>query len=118
MNRVNGQLNLSRSLGDHCYKGNEDKGPHEQLVIPKPDIIVRDRTDKTDFLIIACDGIWDCLKSEEAVELVHNKIDEQKEDVKLATVISDIFDNILAPDVQSSDGKGTDNMTCIIVKFK
>ena len=63
------------------------------MVIPKPDIIVRDITPQTEFLIIACDGIWDCLKSEEAVELVHNKIEAKAgAELKLTDLIGEIYE--------------------------
>lgn len=33
-------------------------------------------------------------------------------------VIEEMFDKIIATDILSSQGVGTDNMTCIIVNFK
>jgi len=36
-------------------------------------------SDKCDFLIIACDGIWDCLTSQEAVSIFANKLQEREE---------------------------------------
>lgn len=37
-NRVNGSLNLSRSLGDFTYKGKTDKPYDQQMVICVPEI--------------------------------------------------------------------------------
>lgn len=39
--RVNGNLNLSRALGDFEYKSNPNKGEDEQLIISRPDIMKR-----------------------------------------------------------------------------
>ena len=32
--------------------------------------------DDDEFIILACDGIWDCLTNEEAVKFVRDRIDE------------------------------------------
>ena len=37
---------------------------------------------------------------------------------KINEVIENIFDDIIASDILSSSGVGTDNMTCIVVEFK
>lgn len=34
-----------------------------------PEIKIERLTKANDFLIIACDGIWDCLTSQEAIDL-------------------------------------------------
>lgn len=62
-NRVNRTLNLARSLGDLQYKKNSDVKFDEQMVICVPEIKTETVTRKDEFLIIACDGIWDCLTS-------------------------------------------------------
>lgn len=56
--RVNGGLNLSRALGDHCYKTNEELPPESQLISPLPDIKEEKITDEDTLLVVACDGIW------------------------------------------------------------
>lgn len=59
MDRVNGNLNLSRALGDFTYKENKELGIKDQMVIPIPEIRTHTITSDTEFFIIACDGIWD-----------------------------------------------------------
>jgi serine/threonine protein phosphatase PrpC len=80
-NRVKGILNLSRSLGDLEYKSDSGLSLKDQMITAMPDV----RKEKvvsgeTPFLIIACDGIWDCLTSQEAVEFV-NELIKKKEKV-------------------------------------
>lgn len=41
MGRVNGNLNLSRALGDFEYKQDSSIKPEEQLISCEPDIVVR-----------------------------------------------------------------------------
>lgn len=62
-NRVNGILNLSRSIGDLEYKSNTKFALSEQLITAMPEIKREKIDSNTLFLIIACDGIWDCLSS-------------------------------------------------------
>lgn len=73
-NRVNGNLALSRALGDFVFKKNEKKRAEEQIVTAMPDVEVRDITDDHEFIVIACDGIWDVLTNEEVLEFVRNRI--------------------------------------------
>ena len=42
----------------------------------------------------------------------------QSDTTPLTKVIEDMFDRIIAKDILSSAGLGTDNMTCIIVQLK
>jgi len=57
--RVNGGLNLSRAIGDHLYKKNQQLSDEEQMVTALPDIRTRElNIEKDQFLFLACDGIW------------------------------------------------------------
>lgn len=56
--RVNGGLNLSRSLGDFFYKRDKNLPFDEQLIISKPDVTVVERSKDDEFIIMGCDGIW------------------------------------------------------------
>ena len=56
--RVNGGLNLSRALGDHTYKTNADLRLEEQMISPMPDVKKIGVDSSTDFMVLACDGIW------------------------------------------------------------
>lgn len=37
--RVNGNLNLSRAIGDLRYKGNQSLKPADQIITAEPDIV-------------------------------------------------------------------------------
>lgn len=65
--RVNGSLNLSRALGDMEYKRSRNLPPEQQMVTAMPDIKVIDLQKGDDFLILACDGIWDVLDHQEVL---------------------------------------------------
>jgi serine/threonine protein phosphatase PrpC len=83
--RICGEIAVSRSIGDPAYK-NFTPGEHVQtnffwpeghsqhfmadLVIPLPESKVMAITKKMDFLILASDGLWDVLSSQEAVDNV------------------------------------------------
>lgn len=112
--RVNGGLNLSRAIGDHGYKQNKNLPPEEQMISPLPDVQSMTLSPQDQFMIVACDGIWNSLSSEEACTFVSERLAENK---KLSTICEELFDHCLAPDTLG-DGTGCDNMTCIIVKFK
>lgn len=88
------------------------------MVTCDPEIKKVLRQPADEFIILACDGIWDCLTSEEAVERVRKGLSERSSREKINEVIENIFEDIIATDILSSSGVGTDNMTCIVIEIK
>jgi len=113
--RVKGNLNLSRSLGDLEYKQNKKLPPEDQMITANPDVVVEALTSDVNFIIIACDGVWDCMNNQEICDFTTERI---KKGMKLTKIIEEIFDQILAPDIYTETGVGCDNMTCVIIQFK
>jgi|TARA_B110000902_G_scaffold204450_1_gene232577 protein phosphatase 2C family protein 2/3 len=68
--RVDGNLALSRAFGDFQYKDQPGLPVEKQAVTCSPDISETKRTKDDKFIILACDGIWDCLSNEEACALM------------------------------------------------
>ena len=114
-NRVNGIINLSRALGDLKFKKNKEKSRDEQSVIAFPEITKISNLDDIDFIIMGCDGIWDCHFDKEKItkfcEEIKEIIDSNHEG-KLSDILQKKFDEAV------SDVNGADNMSCIIIKFK
>ncbi|XP_013382607.1 protein phosphatase 1G [Lingula anatina] len=112
--RVNGGLNLSRAIGDHCYKRNTDLPPKEQMITALPDIKSVVLDEKDEFMVIACDGIWNFMTSQDVIDFVRDRLGKQE---KISKICEELFDHCLAPHTYG-DGTGCDNMTAIIVTFK
>ncbi|XP_051166646.1 protein phosphatase 1B isoform X2 [Leptopilina boulardi] len=106
--RVNGSLAVSRALGDYEYKNVEGCGPCEQLVSPEPEIFVLDRQDENDeFLVLACDGIWDVMTNEDLCNFIHSRLLITDD---LVAVTNQVIDTCLY--------KGSrDNMSIVLVTF-
>ena len=99
--RVEGDLAVSRGLGDFRFKnmqtvlaGNDATSkdpnkpgmvePDDQKVSPVPDVIIQNRSaDKDEFIIVACDGIWDVQTNYEAVKSVADMFEEGETDMGL-----------------------------------
>lgn len=47
-------------LGDLKYKGNTDLPPAEQIITAEPDLRHVNLTNEDEFIVLACDGVWDC----------------------------------------------------------
>ena len=120
--RIKGNLNLSRSLGDFEYKQNKKLSAQNQMITAYPEINIELLDDNCEFIILACDGIWDCLTPQEACDFVRNKLYEKngkvKPNVKLSKIVEQMMDSIIAEDINSENGIGCDNMTCILIQFK
>lgn len=107
--RVDGDLAVSRALGDFMYKNNPKMSPELQKVSPLPDITIRRRDEKDQFLIIACDGVWDVMSNEDAVDFVHGHVSKGWMDME--RIASEMLDECLK--------RGSrDNMSVIILVFK
>jgi len=74
LNRVNGILAVTRSLGDHAMKEYVIGEPYLTEVLLQP-------TDT--HVILACDGLWDVATDQEAVDLILPESDAQKMSEKL-----------------------------------
>uniref|UniRef100_A0A8C3GBQ6 protein-serine/threonine phosphatase n=1 Tax=Cyclopterus lumpus TaxID=8103 RepID=A0A8C3GBQ6_CYCLU len=104
--RVNGSLAVSRALGDFDYKCVDGKGPTEQLVSPEPEVFEMVRAPEQDqFVILACDGIWDVMSNEELCEFVKSRLE-----------VSDDLERVCNEVVDTCLHKGSrDNMSVVLV---
>jgi protein phosphatase PTC1 len=93
-NRVNGVLAVTRSLGDTAMK---------EFVVGSPYTSEMELCDEDDFLIIACDGLWDVVDDQKAVDLVHNCQDSQQASELLLRTALENFSH--------------DNVTVLVVKL-
>jgi len=66
--RVDGDLAVSRALGDFQFKTSDHLPAEQQKVSPEPDIIIHERGTKDEFLLLACDGLWDVMSNSEATD--------------------------------------------------
>ncbi|KAG5266944.1 hypothetical protein AALO_G00238030 [Alosa alosa] len=115
--RVNGGLNLSRAIGDHFYKRNKNLPPEEQMISALPDVKVLTLNEEHDFMVLACDGIWNVMSSQEVVDYISERMKPKDgEHRSLTSIVEELLDHCLAPDT-SGDGTGCDNMTCMIITF-
>eukprot|EP01086_Lenisia_limosa_P005732 TRINITY_DN2310_c0_g1_i1.p1 TRINITY_DN2310_c0_g1~~TRINITY_DN2310_c0_g1_i1.p1 ORF type:complete len:922 (-),score=64.78 TRINITY_DN2310_c0_g1_i1:19-2784(-) len=93
--RVNGILAVSRSIGDFMLS---------PYVCPEPYINTMVKTNDDEFVIIACDGVWDVMSDQQAVDIVHSVDDPALAALKLR-------------DIAYSYGS-MDNITAMVIKFK
>ncbi|KAJ7644114.1 phosphatase 2C-like domain-containing protein [Roridomyces roridus] len=110
--RVNGNLALSRALGDFEFKKNYNMPPEKQIITADPDVTCHEITEEDEFLVLACDGIWDCLSSQQVVNFIRYQISEGKDLTEIGEMMCE---HCLAPDTSSGAGIGCDNMTVLIV---
>ena len=62
---MNGSLAVSRALGDFEYKKNPALPAWEQCVSPLPDVVNHTLTESDEFLVLACDGIWNVMTGQQ-----------------------------------------------------
>ncbi|KAJ5243005.1 Protein phosphatase 2C [Penicillium citrinum] len=94
-NRVNGVLAVTRALGDTYLKDLVTGHPYTTETVIQPDA--------DEFIILACDGLWDVCSDQEAVDLIRNVQDAQQ-----ASKI--LVDHALAR-------FSTDNLSCMVIRL-
>ncbi|KAH7924269.1 protein phosphatase 2C [Leucogyrophana mollusca] len=93
--RVNGVLAVTRSLGDSSMK---------EFVVGSPYTTETELCEDDEFLILACDGLWDVTGDQGAIDLIRHKEDAQE-----ASQI--LVNHALAR-------QSNDNVTVLVVRFK
>jgi len=111
--RVNGNLNLTRAIGDMEFKCNNKLQHHEQLIIPNPDIRVWNISHDDEFLVLGCDGIWDNLEPHEVCQFISKELNNGKTPKQASENLLDFLITL-----EGKVGSGMDNMTCLVLTFK
>jgi len=93
--RVNGVLAVTRSLGDASMK---------EFVVGAPFTTETEIGDDDEFLILACDGLWDVSDDQTAVDVVRKIDDAQEMSKALVQYALDKYTN--------------DNVTVLVVRFR
>merc|ERR1712240_193662 len=101
--RVNGQLAVSRAIGDGEYK---------PFLSAEPDVTCIEMNGSEEFIIVGCDGLWQTVTPEEATNIVFYHLEERKCD-------GGDIENISARLATIAKKKGSsDNITIIVVFLK
>mmetsp|Transcript_67593 Transcript_67593/g.148224 ORF Transcript_67593/g.148224 Transcript_67593/m.148224 type:complete len:383 (+) Transcript_67593:40-1188(+) len=112
--RVNGNLSLSRAIGDLQYKCHRQLPPEKQMVTSVPEIVQHPRHADDEFVVIACDGIWDVKSSSEVCNFLRKRL---MREMSLELAMEQLLEACCTSDPKRSMGLGADNMTLIVVLF-
>ena len=67
-------LGTSRGFGDFEFK-NKELAPPDQAVTVTPEIMVHDRSNADQFLVLACDGVFDVMTNEQVAAFVVRQVE-------------------------------------------
>lgn len=93
--RVLGLLAMSRALGDRDFK---------PYVTAEPRVAKGWLGRENDYVVVACDGVWDVLDNDEVVELVRRSGDVQR----AAEMVRE----------SARDARSTDNITVVVIDLR
>lgn len=96
--RVNGVLAISRALGDHMLKEND-------VVSAEPFTTDTQLTDEDTHVLLACDGVWDVMTDQEAIDFIQTKITQYSQEAE-AFKDGDSSDVTMAPAETKADADG------------
>ncbi|XP_068309996.1 probable protein phosphatase 2C 27 [Pyrus communis] len=104
---LNGQLGVTRALGNWHLEGMKDAGERGGPLSAIPELKLTTLGKDDEFLIIGTDGIWDVFTSQNAVDFARRRLQEHN-DVKLCC----------KQIVEEAIKRGaTDNLTLVMVSF-
>jgi len=109
--RVLGRLAVSRAFGDGEYKC-PAVGP-KSYVIAEPEIRFENLTQQDEFLLLACDGLFDVFSSQEAVDFVRQKLSSMpRTEQDPQKVVEELIRTAI------DERRSKDNVTAILATFK
>ena len=109
-----GGLSVSRTIGDIPSK-DVDLGGNPGCVVATPDIFTLSIGVDDDFLVLGCDGVFDCLSNEEVINSVWKVIAEQVHRCTMKDLARHAAEYVIK---KSFDAKSTDNITVIVIFFQ
>jgi serine/threonine protein phosphatase PrpC len=86
-------------LGDLEYKQNKKLSAAEQMITASPEVTAENMQDVS-FIVIGCDGIWDCMTNQEICDFINERL---KAKMSLTKIVEEIFDNCLADDIYNGN---------------
>lgn len=96
--RVNGILNVARAFGDHCMKS---------VIVSNPFVTEILLNGLDDFLVLACDGLWDFVDDASVVRIAQEAFDRGFSCDRVADLL--VKEAILR--------RGTDNVSVVVMQF-
>jgi serine/threonine protein phosphatase PrpC len=65
------------------------------MITACPDVTVENLQDVS-FIVLACDGIWDCMTNQEICDFINERL---KAKLSLTKIVEEIMDNCLSSDI-------------------
>ena len=104
------KLGMSRAFGDFDYKSNKDLPPTSQAIIAVPEVKSLERSLNDEFIVLACDGVWDVMTNQECAAFVSEQCTKDSEPEDLAKMCDDLLSDCY-------DRGSADNMSVLVVSL-
>jgi len=101
--RLQGELAVSRAFGDYRFKNT-----NQSLLICEPEIRQFQLTADIEFIVVACDGLYETFTNEEVIEYITQKLVSTLDLSEIAKTLAE----------EAIDRGSGDNITIIIIKFE
>lgn len=114
--RVDGNLNLSRALGDFNLKSNDSLPPEQQKVSCFPDFMQAPFIGGNDeLLVVACDGLFERLSNQELADMIWSRF---RRGMDLKQISKEVLQACCARGQRGRPiEEGTDNETLVLAKL-
>jgi len=106
---------VSRAIGDGDFKDFEDAPPEKQAITCVPDVKERDINTKDEFVVVACDGLWDVMKNQEVVDFVYKQLYKDSKEPLSDERVTNAAQQLVNYAIKEKESP--DNVTAVIVAF-
>lgn len=104
---LNGQLGVTRALGDWHLEGMKEMNGKGGPLSAEPELKLMTLTKEDEFLIIGSDGIWDVFRSQNAVDFARRRLQEHND-------VKQCCKEIIGEAIKRG---ATDNLTVVMICF-
>lgn len=105
---LNGQLGVTRALGDWHLEGMKEISGRSGPLSAEPELKLMTLTKEDEFLIIGSDGIWDVFRSQNAIDFARRRLQEHND-------VKQCCKEIIGEAIKRG---ATDNLTVVMICFQ
>ena len=81
------------------FKNNRNLKRHEQAVTVYPEVKMMKISKDMEFIVMACDGVWDCVDDDKLCKYISKNLKEGK---RIAEIIANLYDQIISKTEKSN----------------
>ena len=114
--RVEGDLTLTRCLGNLKYKRNQKLKPEEQIITACPDIYKHSMSQDYDFVVMGCSTIYDAMTTQQVADCIYKEMKEKPE-ATTSELVTHLVNTLNSGNYSRNENRDNDSLICMLIRF-